>query len=142
MDELGLVLKAYYQEINVIPNGSRTLDQVFARSAMMVAMRKYMSLHQVGRVFGKNHATIHHAGKKHEANMDWSASYRFYYETAERILIDKPSLKILADNTLMAQFSRQKMKIMELEGQVSNLKDRILELEGNGVILEADGNRI
>jgi hypothetical protein len=74
--------------------------------------------------------------------MDWSASYRFYYETAERILIDKPSLKILADNTLMAQFSRQKMRIMELEGQVSNLKDRILELEGNGVILEADGNRI
>ena len=42
----------------------------------------------------------------------------------------------------MAQFSRQKMRIMELEGQVSNLKDRILELEGNGVILEADGNRI
>ena len=74
MDELGLVLKAYYQEINVIPNGSRTLDQVFARSAMMVAMRKYMSLHQVGKVFGKNHATIHHAGRKHEENMDWSES--------------------------------------------------------------------
>ena len=142
MDELGQVLKAYYNEIGVIPDGTRRLNQVFARSAMMVAMRKYMSLHQVGRVFGKNHATIHHAGKKHEANMDWSASYRFYYETAERILIDKPSLKILADNTLMAQFSRQKMRIMELEGQVSNLKDRILELEGNGVILEADGNRI
>jgi len=31
---------------------------------------------------------------------------------------------------------------MELEGQVNNLKNRILELEGNGVILEADGNRI
>ena len=50
MDELGQVLKAYYNEIGVIPDGSRRLNQVFARSAMMVAMRKYMSLHQVGKV--------------------------------------------------------------------------------------------
>jgi hypothetical protein len=141
MDELGQVLKAYYNEIGVIPDGSRRLNQVFARSAMMVAMRKYMSLHQVGKVFGKNHATIHHAGRKHEENMDWSEGYRYYYEVAQRILVDKPSLKIQADNTLMAQFSRQRLRIMELEGQVNNLKNRILELEGKSVILEADGNR-
>jgi hypothetical protein len=74
--------------------------------------------------------------------MDWSEGYRYYYEVAQRILVDKPSLKIQADNTLMAQFSRQRLRIMELEGQVNNLKNRILELEGKSVILEADGNRI
>ena len=43
--------------------------------------------------------------------------YRFYYQTAKDILVDKPSLEIQKDNTLMAQFTRQRMRIMELEGE-------------------------
>ena len=58
MEDLSKVLKEYYQEIRIIPNNTRQTDQVFARSAMMVAMRKYMTLHQIGRIFGKNHATL------------------------------------------------------------------------------------
>ena len=139
MDELGQVLKAYYNEIGVIPDGSRRLNQVFARSAMMVAMRKYMSLHQVGKVFGKNHATIHHAVKNHDTNHSWSEMYRFFYQTAKDILVDKPSLEIQKDNTLMAQFTRQRMRIMELEGENNNLKMKMLELEEKITILEADG---
>ena len=55
MEELTTLLRAYYEEIGIVPNGTRQEDQVFARSAMMVAMRKYMTLMQIGRIFGKDH---------------------------------------------------------------------------------------
>lgn len=142
MEELGNVLKSYFEEIGIIPDGTRKLDQVYARSAMMVAMREYMTLHQVGRVFGKDHSTIHHAVKQHETNHDWSSMYRFFYETAKRMLIEKPSIEIRNNNTLMAQFTRQKMRIMELEGERNNLKDRVLELERKIANLEQYGNRV
>ena len=142
MEELGNVLEQYFEEIGIIPDGTRKLDQVYARSAMMVAMREYMTLHQVGRVFGKNHATIHHAVKNHEQNHDWSSMYRFFYETAKKMLIEKPTLEIRNNNTLMAQFTRQKMRILELEGERNNLKDRILELERKIANFEEYGNRV
>lgn len=142
MEELGEVLSAYYESIGIIPENSRKLDQVYARSAMMVALRKYMTLHQVGRVFGKNHATIHHAVKNHDNNHSWSEMYRFYYQTAKDILVDKPSLEIQKDNTLMAQFTRQRMRIMELEGENNNLKMKVLELEEKITILDPDGIRV
>ena len=142
MEELGNVLEQYFEEIGIIPDGTRKLDQVYARSALMVAMREYMTLHQVGRVFGKNHATIHHAVKNHEQNHDWSSMYRFFYETAKKMLIEKPSIEIRNNNTLMAQFTRQKMRILELEGERNNLKDRILELERKITNLEEYGNRV
>lgn len=142
MEDLGEVLQAYYDTIGVIPDNTRKIDQVYARSAMMVALRKYMTLHQLGRVFGKNHATIHHAVKNHEINHDWSEMYRFFYDTAKKIIIDKPSLQVMKDNTLMAQFTRQKMRIYELEAENNNLKDKVLELERKITILDPDGNRI
>lgn len=142
MEDLGEVLQAYYDTIGVIPDNTRKLDQVYARSAMMVALRKYMTLHQLGRVFGKNHATIHHAVKNHEMNHDWSEMYRYFYDTAKKIIIDKPSLQVMKDNTLMAQFTRQKMRIYELESENNNLKDKVLELERKITILDPDGNRI
>jgi hypothetical protein len=142
MEELSDILEAYYYEINIIPENNRKLDQVYARSAMMVAMRKYMTLMQVGRVFGKNHATIHHAVKNHEQNHQWSAMYRFFYDVAEKILVEKPSLEIQKDNTLAARFSRQKMRIQELEGENNNLKQKCLELEQKITTLEEYGNRV
>jgi len=141
MEDLSSVLNSYYQEIGVIPKGTREIDQVYARSAMMVALREYMTLIQIGRVFGKNHATIHHAVKNQENNFNWSKMYRFYFETAKDVLVNNPDIKIQNDNTLMAQFTRQKMRITELEYKSSQLKSENESLKRKIAILEADGNR-
>ena len=50
MEDLSRVLKEYFEDISLIPNNTRQLEQVYARSAMMVAMRKYMTLMQIGRL--------------------------------------------------------------------------------------------
>tara|TARA_R110000782_G_scaffold79933_1_gene158469 strand:+ start:204 stop:653 length:450 start_codon:yes stop_codon:yes gene_type:complete len=135
MEDLSKVLKEYYQEIRIIPNNTRQTDQVFARSAMMVAMRKYMTLHQIGRIFGKNHATIHHAVKNHENNSNWSEMYRFYHANAKQMLLDCPIKSIQSDNRLQAQFTRQKMRIVELEYEVQKLTMECGELSDNCSIL-------
>jgi len=136
MEDLSKVIEAYFDEIGVIPNGTRQLDQVYARSAMMVSMRKYMTLMHIGRIFGKNHATIHHAVKNHEVNHNWSALYRFFYDTAQKILIESPVQKFENGNRLQAQFTRQKMRIIELEHEVSKLKHECVQLNDNIGILQ------
>lgn len=136
MEDLSQVLETYYEEIGVIPNNTRQTDQVFARSAMMVSMRKYMTLHQIGRIFGKNHATIHHAVKNHQVNYDWSEMYRFFYATANQLLLDSPIKSIQSDNRLQAQFTRQKMRIVELEHEVQKLTNEVDKLRGDCSILQ------
>ena len=135
MEDLSILLKDYYDEINLIPNDSRETEQVYARSAMMVSMRKYMTLMQIGRIFDKNHATIHHAVKNHEINHDWSELYRFYFSTATQMLLDCPIENIQSDNRLQAQFTRQKMRIVELEYEVQKLTLKCQELRDNCSIL-------
>tara|TARA_B100001059_G_scaffold77361_1_gene75038 strand:- start:9044 stop:9493 length:450 start_codon:yes stop_codon:yes gene_type:complete len=136
MEDLSKVLTEYYDEINLIPNDSRETEQVYARSAMMVSMRKYMTLMQIGRIFDKNHATIHHAVKNHEINHDWSELYRFYFSTATQMLLDCPIENIRSDNRLQAQFTRQKMRIVELEYEVQKLTLKCQELRDNCSILQ------
>ena len=136
MEDLSKVLKEYYETIGIIPKNTRELDQVYARSAMMVAMRKYMTLHQIGRIFGKNHATIHHAVKNHEQNHNWSEMYRYYHSIANDILLECPIKSIQSDNKLQAQFTRQKMRIVELEYEVEKLTHKCQELSENCSILQ------
>ena len=136
MEDLSIVLKEYYEKIVIIPRNTRELDQVYARSAMMVAMRKYMTLHQIGRIFGKNHATIHHAVKNHEQNHNWSEMYRYYHSIANDILLECPIKSIQSDNKLQAQFTRQKMRIVELEYEVEKLTYKCQELSENCSILQ------
>lgn len=136
MEDLSIVLKEYYNEIGVIPNNTRQIDQVFARSAMMVAMRKYMTLKQIGRIFGKDHSSVCHAEKKHKENFDWSEMYRFYHATAQQILLECPIKSIQSDNKLQAQFTRQKMRIVELEYEVHKLTEKLQNISENYAILE------
>lgn len=117
MEKISELINNYFETIGVIPNGTRQTDQVYARSAMMVAMRDYMTLMHIGRIFGKNHATIHHAVKNHEINHNWSSLYRFFYATAKELLLQSPVEEIRRDNRLQAQFTRQQMRIVELEHQ-------------------------
>jgi len=142
MEELTTLLRAYYEEIGVVPNGTRQEDQVFARSAMMVAMRKYMTLMQIGRIFGKDHSSVHHANKKHEENYNWSEMYRFFYKTAQQMLIENPSHEVRSTNKLTALMTRQRMHITELEHEVDNLKKHCEELVNKCRILEKDNKNL
>lgn len=136
MEDLSNVLAQYYDFIGVIPNDTRQEDQVFARSAMMVVLRKQMTLHQIGRIFGKNHATIHHAVKNHEMNFNWSEMYRSFYEAANRIVNNNPITSHHLQNRAQADLTRYKLKVLELEAELDSINTELLKVRQENIILQ------
>jgi len=142
MEDLSPMLSEYYETIGVIPNNTRQEDQVFARSAMMVVMRDYMTLMQIGRIFDRNHASVLHAIRNHEDNYNWSKMYQFFYATAKEIWNSNPTKDIQSRNKLVATLTRNKMRIQELEAEVNILKDRTIELLENNRILQQENKNL
>lgn len=136
MEDLSNVLTQYYDYIGVIPNDTRQEDQVFARSAMMVVLRKQMTLHQIGRIFGKNHATIHHAVKNHETNFNWSEMYRSFYEAANQIVNDNPITGFHINNRAQADLTYYKIKVLDMQAQIDNLNEELLKIKQENIILQ------
>lgn len=136
MEDLSNVLSQYYDYIGIIPNDTRQEDQVFARSAMMVVLRKQMTLHQIGRIFGKNHATIHHAVKNHEDNHNWSSMYRSFYEAANHIVNENPITGFHMQNRAQADLTRYKLKVMELEAELDTISTELLKVRQENIILQ------
>lgn len=142
MEDLSPVLSEYYETIGVIPNNTRQEDQVFARSAMMVVMRDYMTLMQIGRIFDRNHASVLHAIRNHEDNYNWSKMYQFFYATAKEVWNSNPTKDIQSRNKLVATLTRHKMKIQELEAEVDKLKNNNKELFENCRILQKENKNL
>lgn len=138
MEDLSKVLMQYYDYIGIIPNDTRQEDQVFARSAMMVVLRKQMTLHQIGRIFGKNHATIHHAVKNHEVNHNWSEMYRSFYEAAKEILYKNPITGFHIQNRVQAELTRYKLKVKELENELQLINNELLKTRQENLILQSN----
>ena len=136
MEALDKVLETYYDYIGVIPNDTRQEDQVFARSAMMVVLRERMTLHQVGRLFGKNHATIHHAVKNHDNNHGWSPMYRSFYEAAKKIVYENPISGFQLENKTQADLARHKVMVFQLSKQLEVLNNECEELKRKNLILQ------
>jgi DNA-binding transcriptional MerR regulator len=142
MEDLSPVLSEYYETIGVIPNNTRQEDQVFARSAMMVVMRDYMTLMQIGRIFDRNHASVLHAIRNHEDNYNWSKMYQFFYATAKEVWNSNPTKDIQSRNKLVATLTRHKMRIQELEAEVDKLKNNNKELFENCRILQKENKNL
>lgn len=142
MEDLSPVLSEYYEIIGVIPNNTRQEDQVFARSAMMVVMRDYMTLMQIGRIFDRNHASVLHAIRNHEDNYNWSKMYQFFYATAKEVWNSNPTKDIQSRNKLVATLTRHKMRIQELEAEVDKLKNNNKELFENCRILQKENKNL
>ena len=142
MEDLSPMLSEYYETIGVIPNNTRQEDQVFARSAMMVVMRDYMTLMQIGRIFDRNHASVLHAIRNHEDNYNWSKMYQFFYATAKEIWNSNPTKDIQSRNKLVATLTRYKMRIQELEAEVDKLKNNNKELFENCRILQKENKNL
>lgn len=136
MEDLSKVIEQYYNVIGIIPNNTRQEDQVFARSAMMVVLRKQMTLHQIGRIFGKNHATIHHAVKNHEMNYNWSEMYRGFFEAANDTLNNNPITSYHIQNRAQADLTRYKLKVVELQAELDSINIELLKVRQENLILQ------
>jgi hypothetical protein len=68
---------------------NRQRCNIIIKHAFSVACRKHtsLSLSEIGGVINKDHATVLHAGKNHDANIKYLANYERTYKEVERELL-------------------------------------------------------
>lgn len=101
----------YFQELNILDDGSRKRPIVEARMAFSYAFRNYFTLSDIGRAFNKDHATILHYNKVHET-LTGEKRYDRYYKTA--IYIRGMFLNKETPRTQEQEIQRLKAEVAEL----------------------------
>ena len=116
-DEIESLIKEYYRVLKITPNKSRKAEQVKARAAMMVALRKYSTTMTIGDVFGVDHSTVVHHSKKHRDNVRFWTGYKSCFITAERMC------------SVTIKYKTTQAKLKSVRTQISRLQRMENELE-------------
>jgi len=116
-DEIESLIKEYYRVLKITPNKSRKAEQVKARAAMMVALRKYSTTMTIGDVFGVDHSTVVHHSNKHKDNLKFWTGYKSCFITAERMC------------SVTIKYKTTQAKLKSVRTQISRLQRMENELE-------------
>lgn len=109
-DEIKNLINEYYRVLKIKPDKSRTAEQVKARAAMMVALRKYTTTMNIGQAFGVDHSTVVHHTKKHKENLKFWTGYKSCSITAERLC------------KLTMKYKSTQAKLKSVRTQISRLR--------------------
>ena len=116
-DEIESLIKEYYRVLKITPNKSRKAEQVKARAAMMVALRKYSTTMTIGDVFGVDHSTVVHHSNKHKDNLKFWTGYKSCFITAERMC------------SVTIKYKTTQAKLKSVRTQISRLRRMENELQ-------------
>tara|TARA_B100001093_G_scaffold251050_1_gene240473 strand:+ start:762 stop:1154 length:393 start_codon:yes stop_codon:yes gene_type:complete len=120
-EQVEQVIADYYVSIGVEPNYlTRKTEQVQSRAAMMCALADSMTATSIARVFGKDHATVLHHKKGHEANLYSWYGYSDKYKIARSMVNVN-----LRSNTVQCQIDRIENEISKLKELSDRLKNSI-----------------
>lgn len=120
-DDIKRLQEEYYATLDLTPNTSRKAPQVQARAALMVAMAHYMTKTEVGKSFVKDHSTVIHHQRQHEANLFSWDGYEDKYMLAVRLCNVH-----LRYNSIEDKIKTIRIQIKRLEGLAENLKQEII----------------
>lgn len=110
MESDKMVIDEYYNLLGIVQNNSRKREQVQARAAMMVALKKFKTCSAVGRLFGMDHATVVHHCKNHAGNMATWDGYHEKYDVAEAMCA-----KNITHRTVQAKLDSIRNEIQRLQ---------------------------
>ncbi len=115
------VIDDYYNSIGLEPDYStRKSEQSQSRAAMMCALQGTLTASDTGRLFGKDHATVLHHKRCHEANMACWSGYREKYEIACSMVNVN-----LRSRTVQSQIKRLELEIERLTESANKLRKSI-----------------
>lgn len=81
-DFLSAVKKEYESRLNIKVKDNRLRDNVEHRAAVSNACRPFSTYKDLGKLWGRDHATVVHYRKEHEGMLRFSPSYRAKYGVA------------------------------------------------------------
>lgn len=120
-EQIEQVISDYYESIGIEPNyTTRKSDQAQSRAAMMCALRDTLTATAIGKLFGKDHATVLHHRKAHEGNIESWNGYIHKYEIARSMVNVN-----LRSRTVLSQINRIEGEIKRLNESAEKLKKSI-----------------
>lgn len=108
--EIEQVIREYYDLLGLEYSKSRVREQVQARAAMMVALKKYKPYSVVGRAFDMDHATVIHHCKNHEGNLATWGGYAEKFDIAKAMCA-----KTIKYKTVQAKLKSVRHEIKRLQ---------------------------
>lgn len=106
-----LVIVNFYSSIGITPNKTRYKEQVQSRSAIINALRPYMTCKSLAELFDQHHATIIHHNKNHAENI------RSWYGYADKFRLAEELCHTFFNNLELNN------KLLEIEKKIENLNE-------------------
>jgi len=126
-EQVELVISDYYESIGIKPDyTTRKSEQSQSRAAMMCALRDTLTASAIGRLFGKDHATVLHHKKAHDGNLESWHGYAHKYEIARSMVNVN-----LRSRTVQSQINRIESEIKRLNESAEKLKKSIQLISEN-----------
>ena len=120
-EQIEQVISDYYESIGIEPNYTTwKSEQAQSRAAMMCALRDTLTATAIGKLFGKDHATVLHHRKAHEGNIESWNGYIHKYEIARSMVNVN-----LRSRTVLSQINRIEGEIKRLNESAEKLKKSI-----------------
>ena len=119
LDMLEEMVDVLLNEYDVNVQDQRRLESVVVpRSALFNVCRGYYSATTLGKYFGKNHATILHHFKNHDALM-LVPQYREYFERLTEVLIKYDERARTQRNNMIAEIELLRQENKELKSKLN-----------------------
>jgi len=120
--EFDILVKEYYITLKLYRDRTRRKEQVQARAALMSALKKYMGVTEIGRLFEMNHATIINHTKKHSFNKVSWPGYAEKYDVASAMCASMFKFKTIQSriNSVDKEIKRLNRIKSVLETQLTN----------------------
>jgi len=126
-EQVKQVIRDYYVSIGIEPDyTTRISEQAQSRAAIMCALRDTLTATDIGRLFGKDHATVLHHRKSHEGNLESWHGYVHKYEIARSMVNVN-----LRSKTVQSQINRIESEIKRLNESAKKLKESIKLISEN-----------
>jgi hypothetical protein len=134
IDELMSAKEAYFQMNNLIDDNSRKRKLVYARGAFAVAFRCVAGPSLMGKVLGRDHASVVHYTSMHSSLMEYD-DYKDFYEKAisfRESLFKREDLPKLSHADLMIIIKKLRQELREEKEKTEELyiyKEKFFKLK-------------
>ena len=126
LQQLKIAKNKYFTRCGLEDDGSRRRELSLLRGAFVNAFRSKASLNEMGEILQRDHSSVHHMFKEHEARLYYT-DYRYFYKVACEIR-EEQNLEII-DEVDVKSYEKEITRLNDLVSELSKYKELYLTLK-------------
>ena len=126
LQQLKIAKNKYFTRCGLEDDGSRRRELSLLRGAFVNAFRSKASLNEMGEILGRDHSSVHHMFKEHDARLCYT-DYRYFYKVACEIR-EEQNLEII-DEVDVKSYEKEITRLNDLVSELSKYKELYLTLK-------------